>query len=180
MKSKPWEEFSHIWKTEAAFLSYVRGGIRGALWKDSPIKTEFLKENRKMIVNTNKRSMKRYPKVWGGLCYECGKEHPLKNMEVDHLIGEYSLRKLEELQSFVEGIVCVSKKDLGLICKPCHKIKTYAERYEMSLDDAAIEKQAIAIQKGDDKAWLRSQGLTPASNAKKRREQITTYLKEKL
>jgi hypothetical protein len=174
---KPWEEHPTIWKTEAAFLSFVRGGIRRSLWNKSPIKLEFLRNNRIKIKNTNARSMKRFPEVWGGVCYECKKIFDIKNMEVDHLTGEYSLRKLEDLQSFVEGIVCVSKKDLGLICKECHKAKTYAERSGMSIDDARIEKQAIAIQKGDDKAWLASQGLTAAKNAKQRREQIIKHLK---
>ena len=29
------------WKTEAAFLSYVRGGLRRGLWMNSPVKREF-------------------------------------------------------------------------------------------------------------------------------------------
>lgn len=177
MDYKPWELYPQFWSTEAAFLSFIRGGIRRHLWAKNPIKLEFLKEARKMITNPNVRLRKGRPKVWGGVCEMCNKEHILKNMEVDHKTGEHSLRSTEDIQKFVEGIVFVRKEDLALLCKPCHKAKTYSERSGMSLEDARIEKQCIAIQKGDDKAWLRSQGLTPASNAKKRRDQIRQHLK---
>lgn len=176
---KPWEEHKHIWKTEAAFLSYVRGGIRRSLWNKSPIKLEFLKANRKRVKNPVAKNLTRFPTVWGGTCYQCGNDFALKDMEVDHLTGEHSLRKLEDLQSFVEGIVCVSNKDLGLICKPCHKIKTFAERSGMSHEAATIEKRAIAICKGtvaQVKAFLSENGVKPSSTAKERRVQVTEVL----
>jgi hypothetical protein len=178
----PWEEHKHIWKTESAFLSYVRGGIRRSLWNKSPIKLEFLKNNRRRIDNPVASNRKRFPTVWGGTCYQCKNEFPLKDMEVDHLTGEHSLRKLADLQSFVEGIVCVSNKDLGLICKPCHKAKTYAERSGMSIEDALIEKEAIAVCKlpiANLRAWITIRGETPAKNAKERRAQVIKLLKEK-
>lgn len=177
--NKPWIEYPHIWKTEAAFLSFVRGGIRRSLWNKSPIKLEFLKANRKRIANPVAKNATRFPEVWGGECYQCKKEFALKDIEVDHLTGEYSLRKLEDLQSFVEGIVCVSAKDLGLICKPCHKAKTYAERNGMSHEDALIEKQAILICKypiKEVRKFISENGIAPASTAKGRRAQIVDIL----
>ena len=180
MPSKePWTLFPSVWKTEAAFLSYIRGGIRRHLWAKSPIKLEFIKRARKRIKNPVEANLKRFPEVWGGECEICRKEFALKDMEVDHKTGEHALRSVLDIQSFVEGIVFVTHEDLALLCKPCHKGKTYSERSGMSLEDAIIAKQAIAIQKGDDKAWLRSQGLVPAGNAKARREQIIQALKEK-
>ena len=180
---RPWEEHKHIWKTESAFLSYVRGGIRRSLWNKSPIKLEFLKANRKRVVNPVAKNRTRFPLVWGGNCYVCKNDFALKDMEVDHLTGEHSLRKLEDLQKFVEGIVCVSNKDLGLICKSCHKAKTYSERSGMSLEDALIEKEAIAICKLPVAAvrdWIASRGETPEKTAKARREQIVNILKGRL
>ena len=179
---QPWIEYPHIWKTEAAFLSFVRGGIRRSLWNKSPIKLEFLKANRKRVKNPVASNAKRFPEVWGGTCYQCNKDFALKDIEVDHLTGEYSLRKLEDLQSFVEGIVCVSAKQLGLICKPCHKAKTYAERSGMSVEDAMIEKEAIAICKkpvAEVRKFISINGIAPASTAKGRRAQIVDILKEK-
>jgi hypothetical protein len=180
--NQPWIEYPHIWKTEAAFLSFVRGGIRRALWNKSPIKLEFIKANRKRIPNPVAKNKARFPEVWGGTCYQCTKDFALKDIEVDHLTGEYSLRNLEELQSFVEGIVCVSSKQLGLICKPCHKAKTYAERSGMSVEDAIIEKQAIVICKlpvKDVKQFISENGIAPASAAKGRRAQIVDILRRK-
>ncbi|WEY17900.1 hypothetical protein OJIADAOI_00129 [Pseudomonas phage SPA05] len=71
--------------------------------------------------------------------------------------------------------------DLAVLCKPCHEIKTYAERYGLTLEEADIVKQAIAIQKqkGYDKVFLQEAGIKPASNAKLRKEQIIEYLKSK-
>lgn len=175
---RPWQLYPQFWKTEAAFLSFIRGGIRRHLWAKNPVKLEFIKEARKMITNPNVKLRKGRPKVWGGVCEMCNKEHILKNMEVDHKTGEFTLRQVTDIQKFVEGIVFVRKEDLAFLCKPCHKGKTYSERFSVSLEDAIIEKRAIAIMKGDEKAWLTSQGLTPASNAKLRRVQITKHLKE--
>lgn len=183
LKKAPWEEHSHIWKTESAFLSYVRGGIRRSLWNKSPIKLEFLKANRKRVVNPVVKNRTRFPLVWGGCCYVCKNDFALKDMEVDHLTGEHSLRKLEDLQKFVEGIACVSNKDLGLICKPCHRAKTLAERLGMTLEDALIEKEAIAICKLPVAAvrdWITTRGETPEKAAKARREQIVKILKGRL
>jgi hypothetical protein len=178
---RPWELYPEIWKTEAMYLSWIRGGIRRYLWSKNPVKLEFVKEARKMITNPNVKLRKGRPKVWGGVCEICKKEHILKNMEVDHRTGEHSLRKISDIQQFVEGIVFVRKEDLAFLCKPCHKIKTLAERQGMSHEDAAIEKQAITIckEKADVvKAWIIKKGEVPARTVKERREQITRILKE--
>ncbi|TXN26545.1 hypothetical protein, partial [Lacisediminihabitans profunda] len=101
--------------------------------------------------------------------------------EIDHKTGEFSLTRVEDIQAFVEGVVFVRIGDLAVLCKPCHEIKTYAERYGLTLEEAGIVKQAIAIQKqkGYDKAFLQEVGIKPASNAELRKEQIIEYLKSK-
>lgn len=91
------------------------------------------------------------------------------------------MRKIEDIQKFVEGIVFVRKSDLALLCKPCHKTKTYSERFDMSHEDAAIEKEAILICKGTAavvKSWITQRGEVPARLAKDRRAQVTRMLKE--
>lgn len=178
---QPWIEYPQFWKTEAAFLAWMRGGIRRYLWAKNPVKLEFIKQARVMIVNPNVKLRKGRPKVWGGVCEICKKEHILKNMEVDHKTGEYSLKKVTDVQSFVEGIVFVRMEDLALLCKPCHKIKTHAERQGMSHEDAAIEKQAIIICKGSApvvKSWITQRGEVPARLVKERRAQVVKLLKE--
>lgn len=177
---RPWELYPAIWKTEAMYLSWIRGGIRRYLWSKNPVKLEFVKENRLQIPNpSKKKGAKAF--IWGGKCEICKKLFPQPQLEVDHKTGEHSLRKIEDIQKFVEGIVFVRKEDLALLCKPCHKIKTLAERQGMSHEDAAIEKQAIAIckEKADVvKSWITKHGEVPARTVKERRDQITRMLKE--
>ncbi|QHZ60078.1 hypothetical protein PJKIFABJ_00142 [Pseudomonas phage PE09] len=178
---RPWELYPEIWKTEAMYLSWIRGGIRRYLWSKNPVKLEFVKSARVMIQNPNVKLRKGRPKVWGAVCEICKKEFILKNMEVDHKTGEHSLRKISDIQKFVEGIVFVRKEDLAFLCKPCHKIKTLAERQGMSHEDAAIEKEAITICKSPAavvKSWITKRGETPARTVKERREQVTRMLKE--
>lgn len=174
---KPWELHPTIWKTQAAFLSYVRGGIRRSLWNKNPVKLEFIKRNRKRIQNPVVKNRTRFPEVWGAECHHCKKDFLLKDMEVDHKEGEHSLRCIADIQGFVEAIAFVDFEDLAFVCKPCHRAKSHAERQGISIEDAIREKQAIAIQKGDDKAWIISMGIHPAGNAKARREQIIEILK---
>lgn len=180
---QPWEEYSHIWKTESAFLSFIRGGIRRHLWSKNPIKLEFMKENKVAIPNTNPKSMKRFPTVAGGRCEACEGLFKQTELEVDHRTGEHSLKSLDDLQKFVEGIVLVRKSDLALLCKPCHKIKTYAERYGLTIAEAGPIKQAIEFEKKGVKKvvdFIKSNAYNPASTKDKRRDQlIEIFAKEK-
>lgn len=177
---QPWVEYSHIWKTESAFLSFIRGGIRRHLWSKNPIKLEFMKENKVSIPNTNPKSMKRFPTVAGGQCESCKTLFKATELEVDHRTGEHSLKSLNDLQAFVEGIVLVRKEDLALLCKPCHKIKTYAERYGLTIAEAGPIKQAIEFEKkGVSKvlAFIKESGIMPASTKDKRRDQLIAIFK---
>lgn len=142
----PWETHSHIWKTKSAFMSWLRSGIRKSLWSRSPIKLEFIKKNRKMIENPKKGNRNK-PNIWGAECCICGKDHVLKNIEVDHKVGNHSLKEITDIESFIMGIVLVGEDDLQLICKECHKIKTHAEKYGLSFDEAVKEKKLIAYGK---------------------------------
>ena len=58
-------EMSHVWKTESAFMSWLRGGIR-RMWSKHPVRIEFMKQNRIRIPNPNKNGKAK--EVWGGVC----------------------------------------------------------------------------------------------------------------
>lgn len=159
-------------------MSFLRGGIRRSLWNKSPIKLQFINSARERIPNPVAKNRTKFPMVWGGRCALCDKLFAMKDLEVDHKKGNHSLLSLEDIQPFVEGIVCVSVSDLQLVCKPCHKAKSHAEKMGMTLEDARIEKEVIAIMKAkEDKKWLENHGLTPAKNAKLRRQQIIEHMK---
>ena len=42
---KLWELYPNIWKSESAFMSWLRGGIR-RMWSHHPVRIEFMKQNR--------------------------------------------------------------------------------------------------------------------------------------
>lgn len=180
-KYEPWVSYPHIWKTESAYLSFIRGGIRRHLWSKNPIKLEFEKSVSVQIPNDNPRSKKRFPTVAGGKCEHCGGLFKKTEMEVDHKTGEYSLRSVSDMTSFLQGIVFVRKEDLAYLCKPCHGVKTYAERYGMSLVDAKAEKQAIEMNKKPVKtviAFLEKHGYNAATTKEKRRTQLVEHFRK--
>lgn len=142
---KPWQSHPTIWKTEAAFLTWLRGGIRRSLWARHPIKLEFLKKHRKRIPNPNPRGKVAF--VWGATCALTGRDYPLKDIEVDHIVGEHSLSSLDRLQSFIEGIVLVGEDDLQLVSKEAHKIKSYADKHKITFKEASAVKKAIDWEK---------------------------------
>lgn len=175
---KMWEEHPEFWKTESAFLSFIRGGIRRHLWSKNPVKLQFMKEKRIKMVNTNPRSMKAHPTVWGFTCEACGKSFAGANCEVDHKKGGHSLRKVEDIQKFVEGIVFVKKDDLAIMCKPCHKTKSYSEAQGITFELAVATKAAIAIENKGVKqtvAFLTQNGYNAASTKDKRRSQLVAH-----
>lgn len=161
-------------------MSWVRGGIRGGLWKKHPVKLEFLRKHTVMMENTNPRSMKRFPLVKGGRCALCNELHSMKDIEVDHLSGNNALRSMGDVRAFIEAMIMVTFDDLQLVCKPCHKIKSYAEKEGISFEEAAAEKFAISLKKlKKDIAWLNERGIIPARNADMRRQQIVKEVMKK-
>ncbi|MNF40751.1 hypothetical protein D3C84_217600 [compost metagenome] len=177
----PWIQHKTIWPTEAKFMSWVRGGIRAGLWKKHPVKLEFLRQNTILTVNTNPRSMKRFPMVKAARCALCSLVHSIKDIEVDHLTGNHSLRSMDDLRAFIEAMIMVTFADLQLVCKPCHKIKSYAEKQGITCEEARAEKLAISlIKEKKDVQWLEERGIVPASSQAKRRTQIIQALQEGL
>lgn len=169
---EPWINYPHIWKTKGSFMSFLRGGIRRALWNRSAIKLEFIKKYRKRIANPNPRG--RVKEVWGGTCCICGKDFPTNELNVDHKVGHHTLREISDIQLFIESIVLVEENDLQFICLADHKIKNLQERTGVDFETARTEKLVIEICKNkQDKQWLIDKGIKPMSNAKARREQIT-------
>lgn len=142
------KQYPHIWKTESAFMSWIRGGVRRSLWNRHPVKLEFIKNNRIKIPNPNPRG--KVKEVWGGVCALTGETHILSNLEVDHIKGQHSLKSIDDIQSFIEGIVLVTQDDLQFVSKEAHKIKSYAEKHNMSFEQAKKQKEYINICKSKE------------------------------
>ena len=171
---EPWEKYPHIWKSKAAFFTYLRGALRKAVWNMYPPKLDFKNKNcypppEGMITRAKS----------GTYCALSGEWVGKSASEVDHLRGNASLKGWEDVLPFLEHLCLRCEGDnLQLVTKEAHKIKSYAEKHNISYEEAAISKKAIAICKGDVKLWLEQRGVTPASNATKRRQQVMEVLKD--
>ena len=164
------------WKNSVAFFTYLRGCLRKA-WSTNPIKHNLIKKKRKQIKNPNPNGKKET--VFGFTCEMCNTDHVIANGQVDHKTPAGSLRKTEDIQGFVERLLYVTEDDLRLICKGCNSCLSYADKEGISFEDALIQKEIISICKAKkDIAWLKERDIVPASNAKKRREQIEQEMKK--
>ena len=167
-------EMSHVWKTESAYMSWLRGGIRRYLWSKNPVKLEFIKQNRVKIPNPNPKG--KVKEVWGGVCALTGNTYPIGDMEVDHKEGNHSLKTLDDLVPFVKGIVMITLDDLQLVSKEAHKIKSYAEKQGISFEEAKIEKEVIEIIKQKkDKEYCIEHNLVVESTQALRRKTIVAH-----
>lgn len=161
------EKYGHIWKSEATFMSYLRGGFRKGVWMRHPVKLEFIKNNRVRIPNPNPRG--RVDTVWGGECGVCKDMFIQSKLQVDH-IREYSasLRKIKDIQSFVETISLVVESDLQFICKDCHDATSYSQKNGCSLEDARVRKKHIEFVKNDSVVEeLKNLGISEIPSTKK-------------
>ena len=171
---KPWEDPRTPWKTKSAFMSYIRGCLRKA-WSTHPVKLAVLKNQRKQVPNPNPRGNKRT--VWGFQCPLCDKEDILKNAQVDHINPAGTLADISDIQQFAENLLVVVEEDLRLICKDCNSALAYSDKNNVSFEEAKATKKAISLQKDKvDHEFLEVAGITPASNAKERRQQIIDHL----
>lgn len=181
-EKKLWEIYPHIWATESAYMSWLRGGLRRYLWSKNPVKLEFIKQNRIKIPNPNPKG--KVKEVWGGVCALTGKTYPIGEMEVDHKEGNHSLKTLDDLVPFVKGIVMITLDDLQLVSKEAHKIKSYAEKQGISFEEAKIEKEVIElIKQKKDKEYCIENNIPVQSTQSARRKAIVEFklsqLKEK-
>lgn len=160
----------HVFKTESAFFTWVRSGLRQGLWMKHPIKMEMLNSQRRKIKNPRPNPRKGAELVWGYDCAVCGGQFTAPNVEVDHKVGEHSLKSIEDVVTFFKKLMLVTPSDLQIICKGCHGIKTYAERYGVTEVRAKAIKKAIAtIKEGRHQEELERLGvrkLVPKTKAR--------------
>lgn len=172
-------EMSHVWKTESAYYTWLRGSIRRAMWSKNPVKLEFIKQNRIKIPNPNPKG--KVKEVWGGVCALTGNTYPIGDMEVDHKEGNHSLKTLDDLVPFVKGIVMITLDDLQLVSKEAHKIKSYAEKQGISFEEAKVEKEVIElIKQNKDKEYCIEHNIPIQSTQALRRKAIVVYKLEQL
>ena len=146
---------------EKDVVSNWRSFVRFA-WSKSIFRLHFLSQHAKKVKNENPRSAKRFPYVTKYECNICKCLFTANAIELDHIKDENPMRTLEDATTFFKTIALPSYDDLQILCKDnrktvkgkktttyfgCHGIKTYAARYNVSFEQARIEKQFIQIKK---------------------------------
>lgn len=168
---KVWKFPDSPWKSETAFLGWLRGQIR-RIWSRHPVKIAYKNSRRyKAPIGRNEKE------VWCSDCEICGKQS--RDCEVDHKDGGYGFTDWDSFTNWQQRILLVSFDDIRELCKECHSVVSYAQSYNMSFEEAKCEKEAKAIVDAKaDKAWLLERDILPASAQANRRKQIVEQLKK--
>lgn len=169
---EPWIWYPDIWPTKSKFFTWLRGSLRNAVWNKSPIKITF-----------KNKACSKPPEGYtgkaksGAYCALSGDWDGKSALQVDHIIGNVSMNCEDEILEFLKHLI-PPPNSLQLVTKEAHKVKSYAEKQGITFEEAWIQKKAIEIIKSkQDKEFLISRNVVPASNATKRREQIIAVLK---
>jgi hypothetical protein len=67
------------------------------------------------------------------LCALCEGEFPAKEVEVDHIEPVISSKGFTSWDDYIARLFC-DKSNLQVVCKSCHKIKSYNEGQERKLN----------------------------------------------
>ena len=116
-------------------------------------------------------------------CAICDNWFKQKEIEVDHFPHDAgSILSVNDIGPFVDRLYCETD-NLRVVCKPCHKIHTYAQAEGITFAEAKFAKKVLDVTKQPVKkvlAFLMQYGYTGSSvsNATKRKELVTKILKE--
>jgi 5-methylcytosine-specific restriction endonuclease McrA len=177
---KPWEN-SNVWKSKAEFYSWLRGGIRKSIWTRYPPRNEFKKSNMRNITEEDRLKYnfsKLVKRV--GTCEMCLDVFTGKELQVDHMIPAGSLNNENDIKGFIQRIAC-NPEDMRLVCSNCNHVLAYAERMNMTYDQAFIEKRIIKFINQNsvvDIKKLLDQHSLLCDNEKSRRESIRKLITE--
>ena len=98
--------------SEARYFGFIRSTLRAGFTRCGP------KHEAKRKAKTGYNAY---------TCCACGDTFGNKDVEVDHITPAGSLKTFADLPGFVERMFCEAD-GFQLMCKPCHQLKTNAER----------------------------------------------------
>lgn len=164
---------------EKKMMQMLRSAVR-QVWMHNPVKLLKLSMATYPDMDVNTRTK------WLVDCECCGGSFKQGDVQVDHIKGGHSLKTVDDLSRFFENVLNVSARDLQILCKPCHEVKTYMESHPgMTREEAVIEKKVIAwfkkypnvsAQKGALCRWCPSFNEADISNAVKRKAHVRSML----
>ncbi len=170
-----------IFKTRSSYWSYIRGCLRRASSRN-PLKTNWKKAMLRPISKEDRKKKKFHPSTKNvGNCVICGDIFPGSKLEVDHITPS-SCKDRATAQEFLFHCLGTTTDQYQLLCKPCHKIKTLADRLGVTFKEAVIEKDVIAFKKYKAKEQIKTLGLLglePEANGAKRIQQFRKWKNEK-
>jgi hypothetical protein len=137
---EPWEKFPGLWKSQTAFFTYLRGQIR-LTWSRFPAK---LKWKTAQMVKPPTGYTGRAKSL--GKCAYCGEMFAASTLEVDHIDQAGECNSWETAAQFMRKLLDCND-NWCLACKPCHKIKSFAERMGVSFEEARLQKLVIEFCK---------------------------------
>ena len=79
------------------------------------------------------------------LCAQCDEYYRVSEIELDHIERCGEFEDLEGLRVFYKKLFCDPWEGLQPLCKECHGIKTYTERYNCTEEEAKEKKFVIKI-----------------------------------
>jgi len=180
---EPWEQCPDVWSNEKQYFNWIRGAMRKA-WCRHPVKVSYMNLHR-FKAPLGKRTFK-HPEgqmIWATTCETCNKVHKVGNTEVDHIVRAGGCKSWDEFNVWIRSLLHINHASLAIICKPCHRIKSYAEQHDLTFYEAKLAKKVIAFMKqsaGKQIAWLTAKGFSAVSvsNAKNRKAAYTRHLKD--
>ena len=125
---------------EKAQMQMLREAVR-KVWMRHPVK--LLKLNMARVPDTNPDTRTK----WIYECEHCKSLYKAADVEIDHKVGNHSCKTVDELVGYAEAILKVHGDDLQVLCKDCHAVKTYMERYDVDAASAVKAKYVAAFGK---------------------------------
>lgn len=182
---EPWEQLPDVWPTEASYFNWIRGAMRKA-WCRHPVKVSYMNKHR--FKAPLGRVTFKHPEgtpVWATHCETCGKLKKVGDTEVDHIVRAGGCKSWEEFYPWIKSLLHINHESLAIICKTCHRIKSYAEQHNLTFEEAKLAKKVIAFMKQKASVQTRclhSYGfdISKLTNEKLRKAAYTQHLKSKV
>jgi len=168
------------WKTQSNYFTWLRGQIR-RIWADNPLRKVWKKDQLRPVTMQEKIDKVFHPSTKNvGQCYLCKEWMAGSKLECDHVVGNISCVNYLTAEEFLWHCAADNPDNWALVCKPCHKIKSYSEKEGVSFKEARSTKRVIQIEKEKRvNETLEELGIKPASNSKLRRKQLVeAFMKE--
>jgi hypothetical protein len=162
-------------KSEKALLSWVVNLMRRKIWNKHPSKLVKLQEGRvRKPIGHNGRL------VYSKQCEHCEDWFREADIQINHKVNCIKNGiSWEELGGICRRMFDVTTDDLECLCKDCHDLVTYTERYGGDIKNAKIMKKVIkfdSLLAPQQKEKLLRAGMVPAKTKPLRRKQVEDYL----